>query len=779
MKISVNWMLDHILTPITTIDIGFIVAKFNTRVAEIEHYEKFNLDIDNLFVGQVISIDPSGCVVRCDELGTFEELSFRNDIVVGHYVLIRRVNQIMSWEKLSFYSATKDGLFPPVYCEKSLLSGGWKQTCQAQDFILEVDNKSINHRPDLWGHRGIAQEIAAFMGWKLKSLDQMLAHIRTIELESSGAAGKDFVVDVLLEDTSVCSRFAALYFDRIEQRSSQIWMAIRLACVDSKPINTAVDITNYVMFDISQPMHIFDADYFVGKKLSVRKAVALEKLALLDGQSVALAVDDIVITDGATPVSLAGVMGGKFASFGQKTEKVIIESGSFSAAMVRNSAQRCKVITEACHRFAKQIDPMQNVEALRRFVFLAVDAGIVSLTNQHILSLGKVIQPLEIPVMHSFIQKRLGIQLTVQQIISLLESINLSVQHEQTGDDTRYLVTVPTRRITKDLTIPEDIVEEIGRLYGFENITYQSPTRLMSSFDISQVAKLRTIKNYCAFSLQMNEVKDYPFYDESFVKRLGWYPKAAVAVKNPVSENWKVLVTSLIPHLIKNIELNSHEQDCINLFEHNSVWKFKDDSCQEVIEYKALAGIFFGDKQLDFYDYKQKLVGLFACLRMPVQWVKSQGDLQSWYNPLQVADLMVNGVRIGRAGMVSGSFIRPLLKGSGFIFELQADLLVSFQPEAQKFTPWSKYQAVSVDLSLLVDVTVTAAHLEQAIAQVDTKISNVVLVDFFEKEEWVGKRSLTFRYTISDFDGNVTKETIDYLSLQVIKAMQSQGAEIR
>ncbi len=168
MKISVNWMLDHILTPITTLDIGFIVAKFNTRVAEIEQYEKIHLDLENLFIGQVISIDPSGCVVRCDELGSLQELPFRNDIVVGQYVLIRRIDNLISWEKLSFYASSKEGLFPAVYCQKELLAGAWKKTCQEQDFILDVDNKSINHRPDLWGHRGIAQEIAAFMGWKLK-----------------------------------------------------------------------------------------------------------------------------------------------------------------------------------------------------------------------------------------------------------------------------------------------------------------------------------------------------------------------------------------------------------------------------------------------------------------------------------------------------------------------------------------------------------------------------------------------------------------------------------
>ncbi len=779
MKISVNWMLDHILTPITTLDIGFIVAKFNTRVAEIEQYEKIHLDLENLFIGQVISIDPSGCVVRCDELGSLQELPFRNDIVVGQYVLIRRIDNLISWEKLSFYASSKEGLFPAVYCQKELLAGAWKKTCQEQDFILDVDNKSINHRPDLWGHRGIAQEIAAFMGWKLKPLDEMLAHVRTVEFESSCQAQKDFVIDVKLQDPQACSRLAALYFDRIDSRASQIWMAIRLACVDSKPINSAVDITNYVMFDISQPMHVFDADHFLGKQLTVRKAAALEKLALLDGQSIALAVDDIVITDGKDPVSLAGVMGGKFASFGQKTEKIILESGSFVASMVRNSAQRCKVITEASHRFAKQIDPMQNVDALRRFVFLAVDAGIITLTDQHIVSLGQVIHPIEIPVMHSFIEKRLGIQIAFQKVISLLESIHFVVKHEQQQHDIRYLVTVPTQRITKDITIPEDIVEEIARLYGFENIGYQSPTRKMNSFDLSQLGKLRTIKDYCAFSLQMNEVKDYPFYDESFVKRLGWYPANPVSIKNPVSENWKVLVTSLVPHLIKNIELNSHEQDIINLFEHNSVWKFQDDTHKEIIEYKALAGIFFGDKQLDFYDYKNKISGLFVPLKMPVQWVKAQGVLQPWYNPLQVADLMVNGIRIGRAGMLAQPFIRSVIKGSGFVFELQADLLVSFQPQPSKFTPWSKYQAVTLDLSLLVDVTTTAADIKKSLYEVDTKITDVVLVDFFEKEAWAGKRSLTFRYTISDFDANITKETIDAIASQVVQAMQSQGAEIR
>jgi hypothetical protein len=177
MKISLNWMLDHIATTISKLDVGFIVAKFNVHTAEIEHYEKFDLDLGNLFLVRLVSIDQVGCSVRCDELNKMIALSFRNDLQVGQLALIRRQGDIFNWELLQRYSATKEGLFPAVDCQENLVAGAWKQHCEDTDFILDVDNKSINHRPDLWGHRGIAGEVAAFMGWQLKPLNQRQVRI--------------------------------------------------------------------------------------------------------------------------------------------------------------------------------------------------------------------------------------------------------------------------------------------------------------------------------------------------------------------------------------------------------------------------------------------------------------------------------------------------------------------------------------------------------------------------------------------------------------------------
>ena len=777
MKISVNWMLDHIATPISKIDVGLIVAKFNTRTAEIEHYEQLELDLANLFLVRIESVNQLGCSVWCDELQTSFNLPFRNDVAIDQLLFVRRQGDTFNWEALKTYSATKEGLFPAVDCEEALCAGQWKQYVEAVDCILDVDNKSINHRPDLWGHRGIAREVAAFMGWQLKPLESMLIPVpqAVAEQKIDGSAHK--TMSLQTDDLTICPRIAALYCGKIENKASQIWMAMRLARVDSRPINTIVDCTNYVMFDISQPMHVFDAANFPDKKLVVRRARNNEKLELLDGNNIALSDQDIVVTDGVNPVALAGVMGGKLASFSATTSSIIIESASFYASMVRNSATRAKHVTESSTRFSKQLDPMQNTTAILRFLSLAHQAGIMDSVSEALISVGKVFNDVTISVAHSFIETRLGIQFSTEQIGAILQALSFVVMVEKQENDIMYHVTVPTYRTTKDITISEDIVEEVARLYGFENIKYQRPARLMKSFDISVVEKIRKIKQYCAFAMKMREVRDYLFYDESFLKRLGWYPNDAVAIKNPVSENWKVLVTSLVPHLIKNVELNIHTYEQINFFEHNSIWG--ETSASESTEHKSLAGLFFGCKDKDFYDYKAKLAGMFELLDLPVVWAKCQGSVEPWFDQLQVADLIIDGIKVGRAGTLSAMFIKGVVKGKGFAFELNTDLLVSYPVETKQFKAWSRYQAVSVDISMLVDASQSADVVAAAIKKVDTLIDHVELVDFFEKESWGDKRSLTMRYKICDFDQNVTKDVIDAITEKVQQAMVHLGGQVR
>jgi len=787
MKISVNWMLDHIATSISSIDVGLIVAKFNTRTAEIEHYEQFKLDVPNLFLARVESVAQSDCILWCDELACSINLSFRNDIQVNQLVLIRKNDEQFAWEALKTYSSTKEGLFPAVDCEQNLIAGEWKKYIEDVDCILDVDNKSINHRPDLWGHRGIAREVAAAMGWELKPLESMLIPVpqSVYDHEVDGSANK--TLTVAIEDLTISPRIAALYCNKIENKASQIWMAMRLARVDSRPINTVVDCTNYVMFDISQPMHVFDAANFPDKKLVVRRAHNNEKLELLDETNITLTDQDIIVTDGKSPVAMAGVMGGKKSSFNQDATSIIIESGSFHASMVRNSATRIKHATEASTRFSKNLDPMQNTTALMRFLFLAYQAGVLDSVNEALISVGKIFNDEIISVSYSFIEKRLGTKVELEQIEAILKSLAFKLEIEKTDDDTIFYVTVPTYRTTKDITIPEDIVEEIARLYGFENIKYQRPARLMKSFDISVVEKTRSMKQHCAFAMKMHEVRDYLFYDESFLKRLGWYPQNSIAIKNPVSENWKVLVTSLVPHLIKNVELNIHNHERSNFFELNSVWTENSTiesstskaSAGELIEHKSLAGLFFGEKDKTFYDYKADLVAFFTAFDVPVTWSKPTESIEPWFDQLQTADLMIEGVRIGRAGTLSSTFVRNVIKGKGFAFELNYHLLLAYPAVAKKFAPWSRYQTVSVDISMLIDSDRSADLISATIKNVDAVIDHVELVDFFEKESWGNKRSLTMRYRLCDFEKNITKDVIDTVTEKVQKSIMELGGEIR
>ncbi len=182
---------------------------------------------------------------------------------------------------------------------------------------------------------------------------------------------------------------------------------------------------------------------------------------------------------------------------------------------------------------------------------------------------------------------------------------------------------------------------------------------------------------------------------------------------------------------------------------------------------------------MNFYDYKAQLEGFFAVLGCNVAWSKPMAALEPWFDQLQTADIMLEGVMIGRAGMLATPLTRSVVKGQGFAFELHADALLSYKPAAKKFSPWSKYQAVCIDISMLIDACTSAESWQNLILESDAKIDVVTLCDFFEKEEWVGKRSLTFRYRITDFHQNLTKEVIDQVTYAVIEKMLAHGAQIR
>jgi len=553
-------------------------------------------------------------------------------------------------------------------------------------------------------------------------------------------------------------------------------MAARLSKIDSRSIDAIVDSTNYVMLELGQPLHAFDAQKFSEKALMPCLAKNREKLTLLDGQTIELNQDDMVISDGAHPVALAGIMGGASTAVSRDTTTIIVESACFDPATVRRAATRHKLRTEASARFEKSLDPNQNTTALLRFLQLLDENGVAPKAHAEIISLGAPAQEKEIILSHEFIEKRLGVTVDRTFVYQTLEKLGFGVDKAGGKGSDDYSVRVPTYRGTKDITIKEDIVEEIGRFFGYTTIPSVLPTLSLAPSPHEWVYQLRIIKQYMAYALSMRELYLYSMFDEDFLRQIGWNPTDTIDIKNPISENLRRMATTLMPNMLKAVQSNSADYTQLRFFEWGRTWHLG----KQVSERRVLTGIMYEQKKvIDFYQVKAQLDGLFALLALPVSWQQADKPEQPWYMPYQTADIVHSGTVIGRMGKVHPAFMAGLCEGDAFVFELDGDALIQYKSPLVAFQPVPKYPDVSRDISMLVPLALTAHELGELIANADKKIVSVQLVDFFEKEEWHEQRSLTFRFVIRDLHKTLIKQEADEVWARVAQGLKRVGAVIR
>jgi phenylalanyl-tRNA synthetase beta chain len=283
------------------------------------------------------------------------------------------------------------------------------------------------------------------------------------------------------------------------------------------------------------------------------------------------------------------------------------------------------------------------------------------------------------------------------------------------------------------------------------------------------------IKDILAYSMHMRELYSYAFFDEDFLAQIKWNPGAALEVKSPVSENWRRLVTTLVPGLLKAIVTNSAEHDALRFFELGRVWQ----SSQTMSETKSLAGIMFDKKNIDFYDAKAQLQTMFDALKMPITWAKVDKPEQPWYAPYQTAHLMYHDTKIGIAGKVHPIFAQALCPGDMFIFELDAQFLLYHKQSLARYEAGSKYPDMARDISMLISREISSQSIIGAISSLDKKIVSVALLDFFEKPEWPEQRAMTFRFILSDKERTMTKEEADAVWDRVAHELKTMGATIR
>lgn len=769
MKISIRWIFDHIDSSWNTVDIAHLVKVFNEKTAEIEHVDRITVDLSHLTLLRVTQVHEDGIIGLDIASGAECSLPARSGVKVGDCYSIRTNDGACKWAMLSDFASEKEGLFPAIHGEDQALKD-WKHAFEAEDVILHVDNKSVTHRPDLWGHRGFAREIAALLDLPFADEKHCLAAKNVQAYDHTAQPTQDNPFTIAIKDTERCKRFAGLYFSSIDHQASALWMAARLARIDARPIDFIVDATNYVMFDVSQPLHAFDAAKIPTRTIEAQRARPGQKLKLLDDQTIELTDQDTIISDGDRPLALAGVMGGKDAGVSAQTKTLFLESANFNATGIRRSSVRFKVRSEASARFEKTLDPNQNITGILRFLRLLDDAHLPYTCSGSIASLGTIVHPIEIAISHAYIERHIGTKIDTDFVIKTLQKIQFGVQHH----DGEYRITVPTYRATKDIGIKEDIVEEIARFYGYDAIPERLPEKITRAHSLEHVYRLRSIKQVCAYSMVMREVYNYAFFDEPFLNAIGWEPRDSVAVKNPVSERYRRLVTTLIPGLLQSLESNNTE-DTLRFFEWGRVWR----NNNEIEEAALLAGVLFDKKSVDFYDAKAILSRLFSFLEMSVEWQKIDEPQDPWWMPYQTAQLLLDGKPIGIAGKVDTAFLNTIIEGDAFVFELDGDALLSYIRPQLRYTAPSKYPAVERDISILVPLRLTVRHVMQAIKNVDARIEGIRLLDMFEKQEWAGSRALTFRFIIQAQDRTLTKEEAEVIWQQVSQAITDLGATVR
>ena len=645
------------------------------------------------------------------------------------------------------------------------------------DIILEIDNKSMTNRPDLWGHYGIAREIAALYDLPMTQFPHFDRNVEN----TSG-------FHVTVEDAERCPRYLSAQIEGLNVKPAPYQMQNRIWKVGMRPINALVDITNYVMLATGQPTHAFDSDHIAGHVI-VRRAGEGEKLLLLNGKELALSSDDLVIADDAGVVGLAGVMGGAKDSILPDTSKVILEVANFDAKGIRRTALRYDNRTEASARYEKAIDPERCDQAfdlsMQLFSQLYPEMKVTGLVDQY----PEHLKPAEIDVALSWLERRLGKRLSPDEIKHKMELLGYSITFN--GDNMH--VVVPTWRSTGDVSIQADIMEEVARMYGYENFEAEPIT---TTFDgaINQLDKdlERRIKEYLAIRCGMQEIFTYPWMEESYVNAVLQSTEGILSLSTPPSPAERFVRSSLLPNLCKAVVKNERYFDEFSIFETAQV--FRDENYTSPYDpreklpsqRKNVAGAFATtDKDITALFRKAKgVVEMMARYVHMEALTFKQTEKPVWADNVVWLNIYRGDEKVGDLALLAKkvSMACGIKNLNVMLFQLDQDSLVPLKSRTNTFTHLAEYPMTDYDISLLVDGSVQWKDVAQTVRGIKSELLHgAAFVDEYRgKQVPAGKKSLTLRLAIGSKDKTLTSAEIEEVASGVLNKIAKRfGAELR
>lgn len=652
------------------------------------------------------------------------------------------------------------------------------------DEVMELD--LTPNRSDCLSMIGAAYEIAAILGRNVQLPKD------EIGLHPSQTKAADHL-NVSITAAEQCSRYAARRIARVKVGTSPLWLQNRLIAAGLRPINNIVDVTNYVMLEYGQPLHAFDADLLEGGRIDVRLAAAGEKLVTLDDNERTLEPHMLLVTDGVKPIALAGVMGGANSEVSQDTTTIVLESAKFAGATVRKTSRQLGLRSEASLRFEKESNPEGVIPALNRAASLIAELSGGEVNEGIIEAVTKEAEPVSVRITLDKINRYLGTELAMLEVKVILNRLHFDFEEPGAGE---LNVRVPMRR--GDITRDVDLIEEIARLYGYDNIPSTPILGATTPGSLSREQSIRRVLRRLLTESGLHEVITYTFtHPEQIAQYSGMYPEAKpIALSMPMSEDRSVLRTSLVPHLLDTAVYNrNRNQDDVAIYELGNVFVTSEGQLTTLPQEKLmLAAVWTGRRapahwghkgdKVDFYDMK----GVFEKLtvNLGLDTIGYKAAAPEGFHPGRTAEITIGdgaGARvIGRIGQLHPALQQAKDLDDTYVLEVELEQLLERTDFRIEYKPLPRNPAIGRDMAIVVDSGVPVGDIRQSVeATAGALLESIDVFDIYTGERLgQGKKSVAFALLYRHPERTLTDEEVGELHGKVVAVLeQTFGAELR
>jgi phenylalanyl-tRNA synthetase beta chain len=651
-----------------------------------------------------------------------------------------------------------------------------------KDFVLDIDVRP-NRAPDCFSHLGVVREISAITGFAYQSPEEKIREDKELK-------AKDFII-VEVKPRQTLARYTARVVTDVKVGVSPEWLQERLKVCGLRPINNIVDIANYVMLETGQPLHTFDFDKIeadkrryqrrLTRKIIVRFAKKGEKIKTLDEEEYELDNDILVIADSKEPLAIAGIKGGEKAEITNQTKTVVLEAANFNQKIIRRGSRKIDLKTDASWRFEHGIDPNLTEMAINRAAGLIQEiahplSGYPRICQELVDFYPKKVLPRKIKLDLGYVNGLLGVKIPPKEIKNILKRLGLKIEHPFHGYPKLEILNVVVPTFRPDISIPEDLIEEIGRIYGYEKISPKFPISAL-------IPPKRNLEIFWE-DMTKDILKEAGFtevYNYSFISNLQ-LTTYIIELENPTSADFQYLRPSLIPNLLKNVATNQKFFKEIKIFELGKIFVNRSNA---VTEKRMLTGVMTvpsEDKDSAFFEVKGVVdsllnkMGISNIYYDDYQPTPENSKILVWH-PRKCAEIKIDGEEIGFLGEISQKILEALkIEGKVVVFDLDFEKLQKIASAEHEYQPISKYPAAIRDLAILVPQEIRVAEVLNKIYDAGGNlIRDVDLFDIYEGEEIPeGKKNLAFHIIYQSADKTLSSKEIDEIQEKIIKACQEE-----